>query len=89
MKLKLSNLILGQDEAESLKHLSKTQRKAILDLCDHIRLTAYAKESRDAATRFKKVVRAATLGSDNMLDSDKNPIASGIERTISYFHADT
>jgi hypothetical protein len=85
----LNDLVLGPDEAEALKHLSKMQRKAILDMFDIYRFICDEKEMRLAAMELKRKFRKATLGEGNELDSDKAMLGNVEEKTLSYFHANT
>lgn len=69
----LDDLKLKPEQEDVLRKIDREPRKALLDACEHVRLTSYTQESRENAERFTEYFRKLTLGPANKLPIDMTP----------------
>lgn len=72
-RLTLDDLKLKPEQEDILSKIDREPRQAILDACEHVRLTSYTQESRENAERFTEYFRKLTLGPTNKLPIDMTP----------------
>ena len=87
MPLLLSELRLSDSQKTCLQVLSKEQRQALFDACDHIFLTFADKSYRVAAQGIQKYLMKLTLRDDksNMLDQEKDGFQSRMDQYAHLF----
>jgi hypothetical protein len=81
-RLTLAELDLTDDQKASLRTLSKHQRQALLDACQHIIYTTQTDAGRKCAQRLKGHFRKLSLAEDNALPSDA--VHNGKKKLQSY-----